>query len=60
MSRIGIQSKEELLHLAQLLTTQNNIIIEGVFTHFAEADHLTSEFTNLQFDTLHSCNLFIL
>jgi alanine racemase len=37
MSRLGAQP-ENVLNLAQLLVTNNSLIFEGLFTHFARAD----------------------
>jgi len=38
MGRIGVRSKEELLVLHNLIATSNNMVVDGVFTHFATAD----------------------
>ncbi|GEN88864.1 alanine racemase [Oceanobacillus sojae] len=50
MTRIGIRSVEEALELCQALD-QEEIEVEGIFTHFAEADNgKSSEYTYQQFE----------
>ncbi|WP_227936926.1 alanine racemase [Alkalihalobacillus deserti] len=50
MGRIGVQTIEELLELSIPLSKHENIEVEGVFTHFAEADVPHSSYTDEQFD----------
>lgn len=50
MGRIGLQTSDELLEVARPLSTHSNIELEGLFTHFAEADNLESNYTDLQFE----------
>ncbi|GGP09923.1 alanine racemase [Oceanobacillus neutriphilus] len=51
MTRIGIRSAEEALELCQALD-QEEIEVEGIFTHFAEADNGdSSDYTNQQFES---------
>ncbi|WP_034746223.1 alanine racemase, partial [Halalkalibacter wakoensis] len=52
MGRVGVQTSDELLELVRPLLCANYIQIEGVFTHFAEADSPDSTYTDLQFDRL--------
>ncbi|MDV2886751.1 alanine racemase [Alkalihalophilus pseudofirmus] len=49
MGRVGVQTKEELLDVMTPLYKHNNIEVEGIFTHFAEADNLQSTYTDEQF-----------
>lgn len=50
MGRVGVQTTEELLELARPLANHPTIELEGLFTHFAEADNLESSFTDEQFE----------
>ncbi|MBM7839032.1 alanine racemase [Alkalihalobacillus xiaoxiensis] len=50
MGRIGFQTNDELVEAAKTLSSYPNIYLEGVFTHFAEADNLASAYTDLQFE----------
>ena len=50
MGRIGIRSLEELEKIALLLRENPNIILEGVFTHFATADELDNRKYNIQYE----------
>ena len=38
MGRIGITTKEDLLALYEAITSSNDFIVDGIFTHFATAD----------------------
>ncbi|EIJ79879.1 alanine racemase [Bacillus methanolicus PB1] len=40
MGRIGIRSKEELKAVESLILNDDRFLFEGVYTHFATADHL--------------------
>jgi alanine racemase len=55
MGRVGIQTTEELLELATPLFKHENIEVEGLFTHFAEADAPDSPYTDEQFDRFLTC-----
>lgn len=50
MGRVGVLSTNELIELARPLASHPNIELEGVFTHFAEADDLESSYTDEQFE----------
>ncbi|KHF40123.1 alanine racemase [Halalkalibacter okhensis] len=50
MGRIGVQTTEELLELITPLSHHQNIEMEGLFTHFAEADDPCSAYTDQQFE----------
>ncbi|WP_068674104.1 alanine racemase [Oceanobacillus sp. Castelsardo] len=49
MNRIGIRKKEEALEFASLLKS-DHVQIEGIFTHFADADNIDSTYTDKQFN----------
>lgn len=50
MGRIGVRSKEEAVTLCKTLRSQN-IVFEGIFTHFAEAENTDDpSFTKHQFN----------
>jgi alanine racemase len=51
MGRLGIRSKRELEEILQLLQTNPNIVLEGIFTHFATADELNGEKYNIQYES---------
>lgn len=38
MGRIGVTTSEELLQLYETLTSNEKLVVEGIFTHFATAD----------------------
>ncbi|RDW15736.1 alanine racemase [Oceanobacillus arenosus] len=48
MNRIGINNKEDALALAQSITSEY-VQLEGVFTHFADADSIDPTYTEQQF-----------
>ncbi|GIO24615.1 alanine racemase [Oceanobacillus sp. J11TS1] len=51
MTRIGVRTAEEALYLCQALD-QKELEVEGIFTHFAEADNAeSSDYTYKQFET---------
>ncbi|MGJ9459122.1 alanine racemase [Oceanobacillus sp. CF4.6] len=49
MNRLGIRDKEEALRISQSMVAFPNIELEGIFTHFADADHPESTYTYKQF-----------
>jgi alanine racemase len=49
MSRIGVSSPEEALMLAKKAISAPYVYLEGVFTHFANADNADPTFTYTQF-----------
>lgn len=49
MSRIGITSAEEALELAQKAVAAPSVYLEGIFTHFANADSKDPIYTHMQF-----------
>ena len=50
MSRIGIQPDEEGLCFIKEALTCENLIVEGIFTHFAKADEADKTAANIQLD----------
>ena len=51
MSRIGIQPDEEGLSFVREALLCKNLIVEGIFTHFAKADEADKTAANTQLDT---------
>lgn len=49
MSRIGIKPNEEGLKFVAECLSKKNIIVEGIFTHFAKADEIDKTAVNQQF-----------
>lgn len=54
MHRAGCNPKDAA-YLAQLITNSSNLILEGVFTHFAESNNPDQSFTRRQLDTFQCC-----
>lgn len=66
MGRIGIQTSAELIDTIQAIQAKPFVELEGLFTHFAEADNLESTYTDEQFqrfctfiDSLQSAGITI-
>lgn len=53
MSRVGIANKEEMLEAIELLEN-DKIELEGVFTHYANADDTSSEYDEYQYKQFES------
>jgi alanine racemase len=53
MGRIGIRSKEELAAVEQMISEDNRIEIEGIFTHFATADEVDKSYFEKQLALFH-------
>jgi alanine racemase len=49
MGRIGVQTKDEALKLAEKALSSDWVILEGIFTHFADADNPDPAYTQQQF-----------
>ncbi|WP_090673630.1 alanine racemase [Paenibacillus tianmuensis] len=49
MNRLGVTSAEAALRLARRANESPYVTLEGVFTHFANADHPSPAYTELQF-----------
>ncbi len=54
MSRIGVQSAEEALKLAEKAVSSSFVFLKGIFTHFANADNVDSSYTNKQYELFMS------
>ncbi|GAB3794264.1 alanine racemase [Virgibacillus kimchii] len=50
MNRIGLRDKNHVLDLARSLSSEY-VIIEGIFTHFADADNKDTSYTDKQFES---------
>ncbi|GKU84644.1 alanine racemase [Niallia sp. NCCP-28] len=48
MGRIGLREKKELIEVENILSENQNIVVEGVFTHFATADELNTIYMEKQ------------
>lgn len=48
MGRIGIRNKSELKEMVSFIENNHNIIFEGIFTHFATADELNTDYYDRQ------------
>ncbi len=51
MGRVGVTTKEALLSLALMAQDTTHVHLEGLFTHFANADSNDQTYTNQQFYT---------
>jgi alanine racemase len=58
MCRIGI-SPDDLTAFSDLAATLRHVHIEGLFTHFADADNLDFSFTNAQFKLFNECSALL-
>lgn len=50
MGRIGLKPREKVIDFAKEISRLPNIIIEGIFTHFAIADDADKDYTYKQFE----------
>lgn len=48
MARIGLTNEEEVLEVKELISNNKNIELEGIFTHFANADSSDTNYDNFQ------------
>lgn len=53
MGRIGIRTKEELAAVVQMISKDDRIEIEGIFTHFATADEVDLTYFEKQLELFH-------
>ncbi|SOC18529.1 alanine racemase [Ureibacillus xyleni] len=51
MGRIGVTSIEDFLDLHKTISSSSNLIVDGVFTHFATADEEVEDYFNKQAQT---------
>lgn len=54
MSRIGVQTSEEAIYLARKAIASTNVILKGIFTHFANADSEDPAYTLKQYKQFQS------
>lgn len=50
MGRIGARTKEEIAQIMELAEKAPNLEMEGIYTHFATADELQSDYVEKQFE----------
>lgn len=50
MNRIGIRDQQEALRICKIILASPGILLEGIFTHFADADNSDSTYTYKQFE----------
>jgi alanine racemase len=50
MSRIGVQTSDEAIYLARKALYSKNVILKGIFTHFANADSEDPAYTLKQYE----------
>lgn len=50
MGRIGVQTTEELQELEEIILNSDHFHFEGIFTHFAKADALDTEYYHKQLE----------
>ncbi|MEK4439749.1 MULTISPECIES: alanine racemase [Niallia] len=48
MGRIGVRNEQEIQSIEELLVKHPNIVVEGIFTHFATADEKNSSYFESQ------------
>ena len=54
MSRLGFVSKIESLEIIKKIKELPNIYLEGIYTHFADADNYNKEYTVMQLNQFNS------
>ena len=54
MGRVGVTSKEEALSLAKMAEESPYVYLEGLFTHFANADSNDQSYTKQQFSSFQN------
>jgi alanine racemase len=53
MGRIGIRTKDELAAVVELISRDERLDIEGIFTHFATADEVDQTYFDKQIELFH-------
>ncbi|ALC90719.1 alanine racemase [Bacillus sp. FJAT-18017] len=59
MTRIGVQTKEEALTLVKMSESADNVLLKGIFTHFANADSEDPSYTAKQFSQFQTVVSFL-
>ncbi|NMH73396.1 alanine racemase [Bacillus sp. RO2] len=54
MGRIGARTQEEVTQIVELIEKAPNLQMEGIYTHFATADELQSDYVERQFERFHT------
>ncbi|NLP51482.1 alanine racemase [Bacillus sp. RO1] len=54
MGRIGARTQEEVTQILELVEKAPNLQMEGIYTHFATADELQSDYVEQQFERFHT------
>lgn len=54
MGRLGIKTKDEIAEIVTIIDEQPLFFLEGVFTHFATADEIDTDYFQKQLDTFHT------
>lgn len=54
MSRIGVQTSDEAIYFARKAIASTNVILKGIFTHFAHADSEDPAYTLKQYSQFQS------
>jgi alanine racemase len=53
MGRIGIRTKDDLAAVVELISSDERLNIEGIFTHFATADEVDQTYFDKQIELFH-------
>lgn len=53
MGRIGIRTKDELTAVVEMISSDERLDIEGIFTHFATADEVDQTYFDKQIELFH-------
>lgn len=59
MTRIGVQTREETLCLANKASGSPYVVLKGIFTHFANADSEDPSYTLQQFERFHTVTSYL-
>ena len=54
MGRIGARTQEEVTQILERIDKAANLQIEGIYTHFATADELLTDYVEHQFERFHA------
>lgn len=59
MGRLGLRKKEEIDRFLEVLSNKQNVLLSGVYTHFATADDLKSEIYIKQKETFNQLIIYM-
>lgn len=54
MGRLGIKTTDELVEIVKSIKNNDSFFFEGIFTHFATADELKTDYFQTQLQTFHT------